>query len=186
MKLSDNVLNLINIEYKLFKDKMYADSPVETRDELGQFFTPAELTIKMIESYGEDFTKHFVLDPCCGSGNLLAGCIIAGVDPSNIFGNEYDPRMVHACRERIKTIPDRLEEADPEFAAALRTRLLNFKDWQIHRGDATDFFCIDEFGEEYPAKLRQHYLDQIEQRSGTNLFGWELTEEQEAFLREVD
>lgn len=45
MKLSDRIRNLITKEYEAFKEQMYANSPKDTRDKLGQFFTPAELTI---------------------------------------------------------------------------------------------------------------------------------------------
>ena len=134
----------------------------------------------MIEGY-DTFENHFVLDPCSGSGNLLAGCIIAGCDPKNIFGNDYDARMVKACRERIKTIPDRLEQYDKEFANKLREKLKDFNDWQIHRGDATDFFCVDEFGPDYRQKLEEHYYE-IDDPLG--LFG--ISDIHKEFLKEVD
>lgn len=179
MVLSDKVKYLIEKEYEAFKDYMYANSPKEIRDQLGQFFTPASLTIKMLEGY-DTFEGHYVLDPCSGSGNLLTGCIIAGCNPKDVFGNDYDPRMVKACRERIRTIPDRLEQYDKAFADELRAKLNDFNDWQIHRGDANDFFCIDEFGPDYKQKLEEHYLEQ------QNALFPMLTNEQVEFLKEVD
>jgi len=189
MQLDNKIKNLIIKEYEAFKDYMYANSPKEVRDELGQFFTPASLTTKMIECY-KTFENRFVLDATSGSGNLLAGCIIAGCDPSLVFGNDYDARMVKACRERIKTIPDRLEQYDKEFADSLREKLKQFNDWQIHRGDATDFFCIDEFGPDYKDKLIDHWYEAnpialMLDPDHKALDTW-LSQEQVEFLKEVD
>jgi len=181
MKLTEQVKTLIEYEYNTFKDYMYANSPKETRDKLGQFFTPASLTILLLECYNTvSFTDKTMIDPTSGSGNLLSAAIIAGVSPDKIFGNEYDPVMVKACRERIRTIPERLASLDPAFAAELSKKLESFKDWQIHRGDATDGFCLKYFGPDYKQKLEQHYLD-----SQYSLFPM-LTKVQEEFLREVD
>ena len=168
MKLSQQIKDLINKEYEDFKAYMYANSPKEIRDQLGQFFTPASLSIKMLEAYEiETLAEHTIIDPTSGSGNLLAACLIAGADSDKVFGNDYDPRMVKACRERLKNVCDMLGKP-------------RIKDWQIHRGDATDIFCLTEFGPDYKEKLTQHYLDKE-----VGLFPM-LTKEQEEFLKEVD
>lgn len=185
MQLSNETKQLIINEYNEFKKQMYAGSPKDIRDKLGQFFTSADLTIKMIECY-DTFENKYILDPTSGSGNLLAGCIIAGAAPDKVFGNDYDTRMVRACRERIRTIPDRLEQYDSKAAAELRSRLKQFNDWQIHRGDATDSFCLDEFGPDYKQKLEEHYYEVNLGPYAVSLFGTELTDEQIEFLREVD
>lgn len=45
-----------------------------------------------------------IFDPCCGSGNLLAACAIAGAKPTNLYGNEIDPEILKICRSRLKKL----------------------------------------------------------------------------------
>ena len=186
MKLDNKTKTLITAEYDSFKEYMYANSPKEVRDKLGQFFTPAGATIMMLEKLEADWSNGNILDPTSGSGNLLSATIIAGADPNKVFGNDYDVRMVRACRERIRTIPDRLETVDKTFADELREKLKSFNDWQIHKGDATDSFCLTYFGLDYKQKLEEHYLDSNIGLYAFSLLGAELTDEQKEFLREVD
>ena len=167
MKLSNEVKELIVQEYENFKAYMYANSPKEIRDKLGQFFTPALVVIEMLEKLPDDALDGNILDPTSGSGNLLAACLIAGADSDKVFGNEYDPVMVKACRARLNKVCDMLGK--PRINA-----------WQIHRGDATDSFCVTNFGPDYRQQLEEHYLS--EQYS---LFPM-LTKTQEDFLKEVD
>ena len=61
----------------------------------------------------------------------------------------------------------------------------HIRDWQIHRGDATDSFCITYFGTDYKEKLKQHYLDEAQGDYAFSLVSV-LTKEQEEFLSEVD
>ena len=49
----------------------------------------------------DDLSNKTILDPCCGSGNLLAACILAGANPKNIYGNELDLDMLKLCRKRL-------------------------------------------------------------------------------------
>jgi SAM-dependent methyltransferase len=184
MELSSTIKTLIEHEYNMFKDYMYANSQKENRDRLGQFFTPAALTVLMLECYtAGTFENNSIIDPAAGSGNLLAAAIIAGADVKRVFGNELDRSMVNACRERIKSIPDRLVDVAPDEAENSRQKLLQFQDWQIHRGDATDSFCLTYFGPDYKQKLEEHFLEK--QREVNPLFPM-LTKEQEEFLMDVD
>ena len=178
MKLSDETKTLIEKEYEDFKKYMYANSPKEIRDQLGQFFTPASLSIKMLEAYDIDtFAGHTIIDPTSGSGNLLAAMLIAGADSDKILGNDYDPRMVKACRERLNKVCDMLGKP-------------HIQDWQIHRGDATDIFCLTEFGPDYKYKLIEHYYNELAMPSFytpsyEEMLSW-LSNEQKEFLKEVD
>jgi hypothetical protein len=152
MILTEKQKQAITFEFNLFRDNMYAGKTKEERDDLGQFFTPADLTIQILESLDctyEDFLDSDVIDPTSGSGNLLAAAIIVGVCPSRVFGNEYDPKMVIACRDRLKSIPDRLLDFDPCWAETIKQNLKKFKDWQVHRGDALDTYCLTTFNETY-------------------------------------
>jgi type I restriction-modification system DNA methylase subunit len=105
MKLSKEIKNKIKQEYKEFEKSMYAGKTKEERDELGQFFTPPAVSIKLIETFeAETLADKVILDPTCGSGNLLAACLIAGADLDKIFGNDFDYTMVKICRERLNKI----------------------------------------------------------------------------------
>ena len=69
------------------------------RQNKGQFFTPAELTIKMIEKF-KSLDGCFI-DPCGGNGNLLVGLISAGVSPECIYYNELDSNEFEAGKKRL-------------------------------------------------------------------------------------
>lgn len=185
MKLSEEIKLEIKKEFEDFKHKMYDGKTLEERKKLDQFFTPPQVSIPLLENL-ETVKGIDILDPTSGSGNLLAAAIIAGADPNKVFGNDYDVRMVRACRERIRTIPDRLETVDKTFADKLREELKSFNDWQIHKGDATDSFCLTYFGLDYKQKLEEHYLDSNIGLYAFSLLDAELTDEQKEFLREVD
>ena len=138
MTLTQEVKDLIAKEFEDFRDQMYAGKTKEERQALGQFFTPPEISIQMIERFNCDsLAGQTILDPACGSGNLLAACLIAGADPDKVFGNDYDSIMVLECRKRLQNINPRVQ------------------DWQIHKGDATKSKCFD-FSPDY--KEQEEYL----------------------------
>ena len=129
MKLSKETKDLIKKEYEEFKEAMYAGKSLKERQELDQFFTPPEISIMLIEELSD--LSGNVLDPTCGSGNLLAAALIAGADPSKVFGNEYDAVMVDICRKRLQKLNSKVQ------------------DWQIHRGNALIPDCLTEFRPDY-------------------------------------
>lgn len=92
MTLSDKTKAKIQAEYDSWKDTLWAGKTKEERQRLGQFATPPQLTIKMLEKF--DSLDGNVLDPCLGAGNLIAAAIIAGADPNKCYGIELDP-VVH-------------------------------------------------------------------------------------------
>ena len=170
MKLSNEVKQKIIdiLDSKEFMSDLYEGLDDTTREELGQFYTPASICIEMLEMYNtETFTGKTILDPCCGSGNLLIAMLIAGADSDKVFGNDYDYRAVRLCRKRVNRACDILGKP-------------HIQDWQIHRGNALDKFCLQEFGPDYKQRLAQHYLD-----NQYSLFPM-LTNEQVEFLSEVD
>ena len=143
MYLAKEQKSAIRSEFETFVDSMYAGKTKKERQELDQFFTPANLTIKMLEALDctyEEFLDSDIIDPTSGSGNLLAAALIIGVDPHRVFGNEYDATMVKLCRERLKAI-------NPEV-----------KDWQIHQGNALIADCLTEFGPEYDNTILKELL----------------------------
>ena len=146
MKLSKEVKALIRKEYEEFKESMYANKSLEERQELDQFFTPPEVSIKLIEELSD--LSGNVLDPTSGSGNLLAAALIAGADPQRVFGNDYDAAMVKLCRERLNKVCDILGKP-------------HIQDWQIHQGNALQARCLIEFGEEYDTNYNPEYIDDL-------------------------
>ena len=170
MKLSEEVKQRIIdiLDSKEFMSDLYEGLDEQTRIELGQFYTPAKVCIAMMELYETNtFEGKNILDPCCGSGNLLIAMLIAGADSDKIYGNELDHRAVRLCRKRVNRACDKLGKP-------------HIQDWQIHKGNALDSFCLSYFGPDYKQKLEEHYLDQQ-----ISLFPM-LTDEQEKFIKEVD
>ena len=165
MKLSKEVKALIRKEYEEFKESMYANKSLEERQELDQFFTPPEISIKLIEELSD--LSGNVLDPTSGSGNLLAAALIAGADSDKVFGNEYDATMIKLCRERLNKVCDMLGKP-------------HIKDWQIHQGNALQARCLIEFGKEYDTNYNPEYIDDLKYAQS-----YEHDEEQ-TFLGETD
>ena len=149
MKLSKETKQLIIKEYEEFKESMYANKSLEERQELDQFFTPPEISIRLIEELSD--LSGNVLDPTSGSGNLLAAALIAGADVDKVFGNEYDETMVKLCRERLNKVCDLLNKP-------------HIKDWQIHQGNALHKFALTYFDEDY----EEMYFDGCTQKAARN------------------
>lgn len=159
MKLSEEVKNKIIeiLDSDYFKNSLYVDAngnelDKTKRDELGQFYTPGKICIKMIEKFKwETLSGKNILDPTVGSGNLLIACLIAGADSDKIFGNEYDADIIPTCRKRINKACDLLGKP-------------HIKDWQIHQGNALHRFAITYFGEDY----EEMYFDGCTQKAARN------------------
>ena len=157
MKLSEEVKNKIIeiLDSDYFKNSLYVDAngnelDKTKRDELGQFYTPGKICIKMIEKFKWDtLSGKNILDPTVGSGNLLIACLIAGADSDKVFGNEYDADIIPTCRNRINKACDILGKP-------------HIRDWQIHQGNALQARCLIEFGEEYDTNYNPEYIDDLE------------------------
>ena len=149
MKLSEEVKNKIIeiLDGQEFKSNLYEGLTEEKRKELGQFYTPGKLCIQMIEKFDCDsLSNKNILDPTCGSGNLLIACLIAGADSDKLFGNEYDSIAVDLCRKRLNRCCDILNKP-------------HIKDYQIHQGNALGKWCLTDFSEEYLTKFDSQYID---------------------------
>ena len=129
------IIDLIDGELKA---SVYEGLNEEKRKQLGQVYTPGKICIQMIEKFEtiDSLASYTILDPCCGSGNLLIACLIAGADVDKLFGNDYDEIAVELCRKRINRACDILDKP-------------HIKDWQIHQGNALHRFAITYFGEDY-------------------------------------
>lgn len=92
-KQKEDIKKACTVEYQ---------NTLQERKKKGQFFTPPELTIKMIEKF--DNLDGTFFDPCAGSGNLLVGLIMAGVAPENIYYNELDENEFNAGKKRLMAL----------------------------------------------------------------------------------
>lgn len=149
MKLSEKVKNKIIeiLDSQEFKSNLYEGLTEDKRKELGQFYTPGKLCIQMIEKFDCDsLSNKNILDPTCGSGNLLIACLIAGADSDKLFGNEYDSVAVDLCRKRLNRCCDILNKP-------------HIKDYQVHQGNALGKWCLTDFSEEYLTKFDPQYID---------------------------
>ena len=149
MKLSEEVKNKIIeiLDSQEFKSNLYEGLTEDKRKELGQFYTPGKLCIQMIEKFDCDsLSNKNILDPTCGSGNLLIACLIAGADSDKLFGNEYDSVAVDLCRKRLNRCCDILNKP-------------HIKDYQIHQGNALGKWCLTDFSEEYLTNFNPQYID---------------------------
>ena len=175
MVLSEEVKNKIStiLNSEWFKNKLYEGLTEEERAELGMVYTPPEICIQMIEKFECDtLTGKNILDPTCGSGNLLIACLIAGADSDKLYGNDFSTTAVKLCRERLNRACDILG-------------VNHINNWQIHKGDALKEICLTEFGPDYKQKLTEYFT--YENTGGQySLFDDDLTPAQEKFLSEVD
>ena len=128
MILTEKIKEKIKTEYTSWFNNQYGNISKEERDELGAVFTPADVTIQMIEKF-DGITDKDILDPTCGSGNLLAACIIAGADPKRIYGNEFNKEFLQLAKDRL------CKMGVPEE--------------NLHQGDATDSYCLTNWGKDY-------------------------------------
>ena len=154
MKLSKETKDLIRKEYNEFKESMYAGKSLQERQELDQFFTPPEISIRLIEELSD--LSGNILDPTCGSGNLLAAALIAGADPDKVYGNDYDSTMVEKCRKRLQDI-------NP-----------NVQYWQVHQGNDLIPDCLTEFGPDYDKTILVALLEERPEsnKKGAPKFTW--------------
>ena len=99
MILTEEQKQAITNEYNKFVEVQYAGKTKKERQELGAFFTPPQLTIRMIEKFTN--LEGTILDPTCGAGGLLAAVILTGADPTKCYGIELDPEIANVAKERL-------------------------------------------------------------------------------------
>lgn len=137
-EVKESIINILGS--KEFTSDLYEGLDKKKRAELGMVYTPASICIKLIESFSCDtLAGRVILDPACGSGNLLIACLIAGADSNKVYGNEYDLTAVKLCRRRVNRACKLLGKP-------------YIKDWQVHQGDATEARCLTDFSPSYSFK----------------------------------
>lgn len=102
MTLTNEQVENIKNEFENWRNSMYGNKTLKERQDLGAFFTPPELTIKMLEKFQD--LEGSILDPTCGAGNLIAAAIMAGADPKLVYGIELDPDILEIARNRLQLL----------------------------------------------------------------------------------
>lgn len=136
MIISDTLKSQIISEFNVWIEHQYAGKSFKERQEFGQFFTPPELSIPMIEKF--DNLSGTVIDPTCGCGGLLAACILVGADPKKCYGIELDPDILDLCRERLSK--------------------LGVPKYNLHLGNALNEDCYDNFTEDYSYDIKTNQV----------------------------
>ena len=129
MQLNDDIKSKIQAEYDSWKEIQYAGKDKKERQKLGQFFTPPQLTIRMLEKF--DSLEGNVLDPCLGAGNLIAAAIIAGADPRKCYGIELDPVVHKVAQLRLSKLgvpPCNIVQGDALDPKSYEEKLQPFED----------------------------------------------------------
>lgn len=161
MKISEiNIKNNIIPEYESWKEIMYAGKSKEERQKMGQFFTPPELTIKMIEKLTD--LEGNCLDLTCGAGNLLIGMIFAKFQYYNencefgkwnksfqecideVYGVELDPDILRVCHNRMQHLCDFVKEKY-NFEVSFNPTHFQLGDALIDPLNDDDFWQKDSF-----------------------------------------
>lgn len=156
MKLSEEIKEEIKRESEDYLNEIksgtdqYGGLTKEERDELGAFYTPPELCVSMLEMYDytlEEFATKTILDPTCGSGNLIMAALIAGISinkdyPKNVFGNELSLKPLELCRKRFTHYCE---------THGLKKYDKGFWNYHLHLGNALNPDCLnkDLFVESY-------------------------------------
>jgi len=149
MQLTDEIKKEIGRESNEYLNEIksgtdqYGGLTKDERDALGAFYTPSTLCTQMLTMYDctlEEFATKTILDPTCGSGNLIMAALIAGISvnkdyPKNVFGNELSPKPLELCRKRFTHYCEThgLKEYGEKF-------------WKVHLhlGNALNTDCIDK------------------------------------------
>lgn len=90
----------IEEEYAKWESLQYAGNSKEKRTKLAQFFTPAAFAKALIDKLGPLEDKD-ILDPCLGSGNLIAAAVLSGADPKRCYGIELDEAVLEVAKKRL-------------------------------------------------------------------------------------
>jgi hypothetical protein len=162
----NELLNQITEEYNSWVDSQYANNDKNKRKELGQFYTPPTLIMRLLDKFGynsDDFKNKKIIDPTSGAGGLLIGCYYAGANIENLYGIELDKNILeNVCWKRLDRIID--NDIEHNWSDEKKKQLKDLIRKHIHWGNALDKRCYsfddDEKSEEYTEWVKEQ--DNIE------------------------
>lgn len=93
-------ISIIEEEFAKWESQQYAGNTKEKRTKLAQFFTPAAFAKALVDKLGPLEDKD-ILDPCLGSGNLIAAAVLSGADPKRCYGIELDDAVLEVAKKRL-------------------------------------------------------------------------------------
>lgn len=183
MKISDDKKAIIEEEFEFYKEQMYANfNNKEERQKFGAFYTPAKLSIQMVEKF--DNLDGTILDPCVGHGALLMTAILAGANPLNCYGIELNPDTLKQCRKHLCSPTDfeRIYKEKIEGNKYLNGKYIPIEN--IHQGNALNNDCFNfidaknspDYKEGFEYKFTDNdnigKVDIINTKTGTKKFGF--------------
>ncbi len=89
-------LNIFDFENDFLGAFYQSIQSLSTKSKLGSFYTPSELLFDI----GIEKDKR-VLDPCCGSGNILMNVLSKEHLPENVFGFDIDETAIKICKVNL-------------------------------------------------------------------------------------
>lgn len=139
----NELLNQITGEYNSWVDSQYANNDKNKRKELGQYYTPPNLIMNLLEKFdynSDDFKNKKIIDPTSGAGGLLIGCFYAGTNIENLYGIELDKNILESvCWKRFDRIID--NDTEHNWTDEKKKQLKDLIRKHIHWGDALDKRC---------------------------------------------
>lgn len=119
-KQKENIIK----EYNTWFNNQYGSNTLEERQEFAQFYTPPELSIRLIEQFSN--LEGEILDPTVGAGGLLAACVLAGADPKKCYGIELDKDILETIT-KPRLVALGIPKENLRWGNALNKDCLDFK-----------------------------------------------------------
>jgi Alw26I/Eco31I/Esp3I family type II restriction m6 adenine DNA methyltransferase len=100
--------------FKLVKDfdALTLENNLSISKEFGAFFTPPKIAREMAKKAVDSSTSKVIIDPCCGTGNLLAACLEysaeSGVHLKKLIGVELDELSASVCEQVLNKYKSKL------------------------------------------------------------------------------
>ena len=93
----------------------------DRKKRLGQYFTGGKLA-RLLATLADARKAESILDPMVGTGDMLAGCLAQGADPTMLAGIEIDGLAAKECAQRLDATVLVRDAFDPGTLDMLPTR----------------------------------------------------------------
>lgn len=101
--------------FKLVKDfdSFSLKNNLSVSKEFGVFFTPLVVSREMAKQAVEESQTKVIIDPCCGTGNLLAACMEYAaentIELNKLIGIELDAYSAEVCKKTLELYGHKLK-----------------------------------------------------------------------------